>query len=190
MSTDSTPALDQAERLLTEKEYAGAIALARNELASGTEQARALFICAEGFSRTGAIAEAETSYRQALALQPSMQRARFALASMVQKAGRHEEALELIRELLIEQQAHISGLQLLCDALLALGRPEEASAYLQAAEARGPSNAQLQLLVGEWLVRSGSSVAEGVARIRGVLEKYPANPAGWIALIREAGGRA
>src|SRR6185369_7938901 len=130
MSTDSTPALDQAERLLTEKDYAGAIALARNELASGSQQARALFICAEGCARTGATAEAEAAYRQALAMQPSMQRARFGLVSLLRTSDRNEEALALVRELLTEQQAHVYGLQSLCDLLFALGRPEEASAYL------------------------------------------------------------
>src|SRR6185369_5518755 len=188
MSTDNTSTLDQAERLLTQKEFAGAIALARNELTSGSDQARAHFIYAEACARTGATAEAEPAYRQALTLQPGMQRARYGLAWLLQKGGQNEEALELIRQLLAEQHTHIAGLQLLCDALVTVGRPDEASPYLQEAEARAPANPQLQLLIGEWLVRKGAA-AEGVARFRAMLEKKAANSGVWLALMREAEAR-
>lgn len=100
----------------------------------------------------GRNAEAELSYRQALALDPSSVRlqvdANFNLAVVVGRLGRHAEAISLYRSVVDVKPDEVRAWEYLGDSLLRHGDAEGgANAYREAAELHASRNASFRFLV-------------------------------------------
>jgi len=180
--------LDQAEQLLNQTQAQKALEIAQAALATATEQARTLLICAEAYAQMRSAADAESAYRRALELEPSSVRGVVGLARLLHSADRNDEALALLQVLLTTQPSQIDAIVLMCDVLGTLGRVGEAGAWLDAAQTHAPANPRLQVLRGDWLIRCGKS-EEGVTHLRDLLAGNPNRPLAWLTLTREAEAR-
>jgi tetratricopeptide (TPR) repeat protein len=179
--------LDEAERLLAQRHFLKAKEVASTTLANASEWPRARLIVAEACAGMGSALDAESAYREALALQPSMPQATCGLARLVRKS-RPAEALELLEGLLALHPSNIPALDLLCDVLALQNRSRDAKDFINRAMMWAPTNARLQVLRGEWLIRVGDAAA-GVVHLKGILKGKPASPAVWLTLVREAEAR-
>jgi tetratricopeptide (TPR) repeat protein len=177
--------VEQAEQLLAMKNFEEARRMADGAVKSACDDIRALLVRADSNARLNALTQAEDDYRRILDIAAANTRAMYGLAWVLRKAQRHEEALPLLEGVLAQQPTDATALELLCDVLAALQRVPEAEMFLNAALDRASSNPRLQLLRGEWLVRSGRG-EEGVAHFQGMLARKYANPGVWLALMRAA----
>ena len=101
--------------------------------------------------------EAEMEGRQAVALAPTDPDRRSDLAGMVGRAGRYSEALDITTRGLSLNPQHLPSLHCRAQALVSLGRADEAQELLTAALLEDPDLAQLHASIGLLLERRGDT---------------------------------
>ena len=96
----------------------------------------AFFYLGRALSMTGKGKEADTAFEASFELNP--QRRKLALAAEHHKAGRHDEAARLYRELLTEFPKNVDAMRLLAGILTQKSATEESEALLQKAVSLAP----------------------------------------------------
>ncbi|HVZ06401.1 tetratricopeptide repeat-containing sulfotransferase family protein [Rhodopila sp.] len=116
--------------------------------------------------------EAADQLRRALALDPGMTDARFALAACLQAEQRIDDAVDAYHTLLQYAPDHPEGHFGLATLLVGIGRRGEAETQYRAALAADPDFAEASLGLGRLLAR-GASLPEAVACFRQALDVDP-----------------
>ena len=109
----------------------------------------AFFTLGRALSMTGKGTEADAAFEASFALNP--RRRKLALAAEHHKAGRHEEAARLYRELLRQSPDNVDAMRLLAGVLAGKGDVEEAEALLSKAVSLAPDYALAFLDLGQML---------------------------------------
>ena len=131
----------------------------------------AFFTLGRALSMTGKGAEADAAFEASFALNP--RRKKLALAAEHHKAGRHEEAARLYRELLQEAPNNVDAMRLLAGVLAGKSEVEEAEVLLRKAIALAPDYALAFLDLGQ-LLKDQYRYAEAIDCFQRTLELQPA----------------
>ena len=110
---------------------------------------------AGAFELLGYAWEAEMEGRQAVALAPTDPNRQSDLAGIVQRAGRHSEALDITARGLSLNPSHLPSLHCRARALVSLGRVDEAQELLDAAFLDDPDLAALRTSIAGVLEKEG-----------------------------------
>jgi tetratricopeptide (TPR) repeat protein len=143
-------------------DLAPGFALAHNNLAAALDRGERL-------------AEAERHYQEALRLAPRQLESRINLANLRVRRGHAEEVADL-RAIVRDRPGHARARYALADALMHVGRPDEAAAEAGEALRRDPSLAEAWYLIGRVRYEQGRT-DEAAGALRAFLEGWPANDA-------------
>ncbi|EDY18049.1 Tetratricopeptide TPR_2 repeat protein [Chthoniobacter flavus Ellin428] len=122
--------------------------------------------------QAGRLVEAESLYRQILAVQPGHAETLHLLGALAQQVGRTEMAIEFMRQAIAADPNHAAALSNLAATLLAGGRAGEAAEYARRAVEVAPGFADAHYNLGAVLAELGQ-MEEALASYRRALEIQP-----------------
>jgi tetratricopeptide (TPR) repeat protein len=125
--------------------------------------------------QAGRLSEAQTGYRDLLREAPGLPPALYLLGLLAQQAGRHREAIDLIRKALDAHGPHPVIHSKLAESYLALGQVNEGIYHCREAVRLAPGNAQLHNQVGLALFASGHA-KEAVEHLQEAVRLRPTSP--------------
>jgi predicted O-linked N-acetylglucosamine transferase (SPINDLY family) len=121
---------------------------------------------------SGRLVEAESLYRQILAVQPNHAEAMHHLGIIAHQAGRSELAIQLIRQALVLSPHHAAAHSNMGAILQTMGRLDEAVAAYRSAIAINPNHAEAYNNLG-FVLRERKEREESVAACRRAIELKP-----------------
>jgi putative PEP-CTERM system TPR-repeat lipoprotein len=145
----------------------------------GGERVAALRLAARAYQATGATAESEASYREALSLNPGSEAVRTELAGLVFADGRVDEATDLVEGVLAVNAEYAPALLLRAQIEFRNGRSDAAEemyrSVMALVERSDPSFVRAQALLVELLLARGE-VDEAESNVDQLLAQSPRDP--------------
>jgi tetratricopeptide (TPR) repeat protein len=155
--------------------------LIRDHLKRDPEDAGAAKLLADIALRFEATREAETFYKRSLLLAPGYHDARLALATLMVRAGRSDEALAAADEVLARDANHFDALSLRAGLLHRSRRMDEADEAFRALTTRHPDSAMAWLTYAH-LLKTVGRIDDSIAAYRHAIDSDPANGLAWFGL--------
>jgi len=176
-------AIIKAEQAIDAKDYAGAIAILKAQVARGSGSYRVYFDLGYASTMAGEIPAAIEAYRKVLELDASVTEANVNLAILLTGQQRAAEAVPLAEKAVQQKPGEVSYVVLLADALALSGKPERAAEQYRKAIALDPKSAAPYLGLGR-LLAGERQFSEALQQLRKASELQP----GDIAIRLEIGG--
>jgi len=175
--------LQNASELMRQGRRGEAVEILRTLVAEAPDIAQAQRLLGVGLHESGDLAEAETVFRRALALQPDLTTAATSLSEVLRALGRPLEAAALLEP---RVTAATTNLSLLCYFGLALqsaGRLDEATSTFERAIAAHPGSGVAEHNIAGALIEA-RDFAGGVAAIERAFAKGLDAPETWLQYAR------
>lgn len=163
------PVLVEASEHIGRNEFARAEALLRAFVADNPTDVNGIRLLGELGVAVGALQDGQNLLERVLELAPDYQRARFALANVLYKRHRYDEALGQLQQLLATAPDNVSWLLLKAASLVEVNGHSEAIAIFERVIALDPSLRQGHLSYGHALRAVGRS-AEAIAAYERCIE--------------------
>lgn len=136
----------------------------------GKARADDVLLLGHAYALSAQWVSAETAYRQVLMLAPENDDAREGLVRSLIQQNRYEEALAMTDELLAEQPDTLEWWSLKVDLLVALDRPKDALAALEAARRLQLADSDMMKTAGDLFLREGQT-DESIRRFRELADR-------------------
>lgn len=175
------PAVTAARAAIDAKNLEQAEILLRDHLKRDPEDAGAARMLADIAVQCGAVREGEILFRRAILLAPGYQVARLALANLLTRLKRDQDALDVIEEILAREADHLAALTLKAGLLTKVRRLSEAGRVFRQLLAAHPRDVLGWLNYG-YLLKTVSRLDESVAAYREALALNGATGLAWWGL--------
>ncbi|RZF60889.1 sulfotransferase family protein [Sphingomonas populi] len=176
-----SPAMMAVQEALATRQLEQAEVLVRQHLRADPEDALAAKVLADIAVQCGAIPEGETFYKRALLLAPGYHEARLALALLLSRAGRENEALAAADAVLTRDPEHFKALSLKAGLLSHGRRLEEADRLFRKLVAAHPRNSVAWINYA-YLLKTLNRTGESIAAYRKAISFDRANGLAWFGL--------
>ena len=174
--------LGEAQQSLLAGDAAAAAAAIAEVVAQDPGNVTALETQATALTRLGRFAEAESAIERALGLDPQRPSLLLAAAALRAQAGKLEDALALAQQAAKQSALAAEAPVAVARYQAALGRSEAAAESARRALALAPSSAAAEVLYADLVERPAGDLASAERRLRGVVDREPLLPEGWLAL--------
>jgi tetratricopeptide (TPR) repeat protein len=188
LSAEHSRRLNLAGDLLRRGERAEAIAALQAFISEAPAVAQAHRLLGVGLDETGDTLAAESAFRRALALDPTMVAAAAGLAEVLRNLDRGREAIEILAPFVTDDTRDLSLLTYYAFALQSVGRFDEALVWLQRAVETSPTSAVAEHNLAGALGDCGRH-PESEAAARRAFAKGLDAPETWLVLARALSGQ-